>query len=263
MFTPKETQINTDSLHRCRTQVSEELLPLLSASTVQRVIPLGTPINWTEGRIAVVRSGCLSVEYNGRVVILLEEGDLLGPWMRSTSNLVVAAKGAACEITEYGERDLIRIISSREDLGRIWYRYVSEVSSAFFGLYGEISGADDMPTPRIKSFRPGEVILEQGQRDDDVYSIVEGAAEVVVDGIKVGTIGPDEIFGVIAALTGAPRSATVTAVKPVLTIVFDKNDFHAMLRSHPTLVIKMMEDMARVMRELNDRVVNISRGWTV
>lgn len=263
MFTPRETQIQTDTLHRARDLVVSEILPYLVTSKVKRVVPLGTPIFLPEGRIAHVRSGCLSLEFHGKTIIILEEGDLVGPWIGSLSQVEVAAKGAACEITEYGERDLLIMLSGREDLLLLWNDYLAATSAAFFSLYSEVAGEGDMPNPRMKNFRPGEVILKQGDRDDDVYSLIEGVAEVVVDGVKVGNIGPDEIFGVIAALTGAPRSASVVAVSPGLAMVFNRLEFHSMLRSHPTLVIKMMEDMARVMRELNDRLVSISKGWSV
>lgn len=253
MFTPRETHVNIDKFQYCRSKVVDLILPLVTGQ--RSVLPLGIPLTIPPGSIFFISSGCLSVEFKGRVILLLDEGDAVGPWICASSAIAIASKGAACELVECKESVLLNSLSGKEHLVALWCQYLAAVSATFLELYGEVAGEGEMPTPRIKSFKPGDVILKQGELDNDVYSLVEGSAEVVVDGVKVGTIGADEIFGMIAALTGSARSASVTANEPALAMVFNKNEFHSMLSSHPTLVIKMMEDMARVMRELNDQVV--------
>jgi CRP/FNR family transcriptional regulator, cyclic AMP receptor protein len=67
------------------------------------------------------------------------------------------------------------------------------------------------------AFGPGELVLDFGDTTDDVFLVAEGAVRVVVRtplGLEVilGDLGPGAVFGEMAAIDGAPRSANVTAL---------------------------------------------------
>jgi MFS family permease len=57
----------------------------------------------------------------------------------------------------------------------------------------------------------GTAVVLEGSSGDDFYVIVDGRAEVLVDGARVRELGPAECFGEIAALTGSRRTSTVRA----------------------------------------------------
>ncbi len=57
----------------------------------------------------------------------------------------------------------------------------------------------------------GEVVVAQGTAGDDVFVIVDGDAEVLVDDRRVAVMRPGECFGEIAALGGGVRTSTVRA----------------------------------------------------
>jgi MFS family permease len=58
---------------------------------------------------------------------------------------------------------------------------------------------------------PGTTVIEEGTRGDDFYVIVDGLADVSVDGERVWQLGNAECFGEIAGLTGSRRTSTVRA----------------------------------------------------
>jgi serine/threonine-protein kinase len=78
-----------------------------------------------------------------------------------------------------------------------------------------------------KVFPPGHVIVRQGDRADSAYIIVEGICEVVKTGagenLVVRRLGPGEVFGETAVLTGEPRTASVVAVDAVTVKVVTRD----------------------------------------
>lgn len=65
---------------------------------------------------------------------------------------------------------------------------------------------------------PDEVLFEQGDAGDVIYSVVSGRLRVERRGDRglrhLGDLGPGEILGELAILTDRPRSATVRAIEP-------------------------------------------------
>jgi serine/threonine-protein kinase len=72
-------------------------------------------------------------------------------------------------------------------------------------------------------FSPGSVIVQQGDPAEVAYIIVSGSCEVfkTTEGARslLRVLGPGDVFGETAILTGEPRSASVVAVDEVTTKV--------------------------------------------
>jgi CRP/FNR family transcriptional regulator, cyclic AMP receptor protein len=73
------------------------------------------------------------------------------------------------------------------------------------------------PAARWLSVGPGELVLDFGDTTDDVFFVAEGAVRVVVrtplgQEVILGDLGPGDVFGEMAAIDGAPRSANVAAL---------------------------------------------------
>jgi signal-transduction protein with cAMP-binding, CBS, and nucleotidyltransferase domain len=72
----------------------------------------------------------------------------------------------------------------------------------------------------------GEAVVEQWQISRDLYVVMNGAVAIFVGGDCVGTLGPGDFFGELAAIDwgagfGRTRSATVTATEPTRLLVLD------------------------------------------
>ena len=70
---------------------------------------------------------------------------------------------------------------------------------------------------RLEEYGPGQVVFEQGDQGDRLYIVKSGALEVLAsfsdgaDPVPVAYLGPGEVLGELALLTGSPRSASVRA----------------------------------------------------
>ena len=80
---------------------------------------------------------------------------------------------------------------------------------------------------------PGTELTDQGADGDAFYVILEGAADVFVDGERVNQLGPEDWFGELALLDGEPRSATVVATEETKVAVLGVRMFRTLLREFP------------------------------
>jgi voltage-gated potassium channel len=100
---------------------------------------------------------------------------------------------------------------------------------------------------RPENVPAGTAVIRQGDVADRLYFIVDGTCDVSQTAAAWGsaqhlrTMGPDELFGEIGLLTGAPRSATVTATTDADLLTLDGADFLALVGSGPGLTSRLLD----------------------
>ena len=96
-------------------------------------------------------------------------------------------------------------------------------------------------------YQAGEIIIRQGTRARNFYTILSGEVEVVrnEDGEEkpVATLGPGEYFGEMSLLRGVSHSASVRTLTPVDLLVMSGGDFMALATSSK----QIGDDVADVM----------------
>jgi CRP-like cAMP-binding protein len=78
--------------------------------------------------------------------------------------------------------------------------------------------------PPMRRLRPGQLLTEQGRRDDTLYLLFDGMLRVEIDGDPVAVVGPGAILGEQALLNDGTRSATLRALTPCRVAVVDRRD---------------------------------------
>jgi serine/threonine-protein kinase len=80
-----------------------------------------------------------------------------------------------------------------------------------------------------KQYRAGDAIVREGEKGDCAYIVLDGHCQAnrVVGGKTqmLRLLGPGEMFGETAVLTGSPRLATVTALVDTTVAVVDRSFF--------------------------------------
>lgn len=92
-----------------------------------------------------------------------------------------------------------------------------------------------------KVFKPGDIIMKQGDKGDCAYMIEEGLVEILVEKSDksahvVGTRGPGSLIGEMALVDSAPRTATVRAVENCKLLVLTQGDFSGRLEKADSIV---------------------------
>eukprot|EP01052_Picozoa_sp_SAG31_P059225 SAG31_NODE_18549_length_632_cov_1.003752_1_plen_100_part_01 len=71
----------------------------------------------------------------------------------------------------------------------------------------------------------GAVIIEQDAEGLSMFLLEKGTADVLIDGKKVHTFQPGDMFGEASMITGEKRSATVLAVTAVTCREIDRDSY--------------------------------------
>jgi MFS family permease len=79
---------------------------------------------------------------------------------------------------------------------------------------------------------PGTVIVREGDPGDRFYMLAEGTVGVTTHEQSLGELEAGAYFGEIALIRGVPRTATVTALMPVVLYALDRDDFLAAVTGH-------------------------------
>jgi CRP-like cAMP-binding protein len=104
-------------------------------------------------------------------------------------------------------------------------------------------------------FEPGQRFFARGDVADAAYVILQGTAEVSID----GPAGPDALVGEMGILAEQPRSATVTAESAVTALRIDRGVFLELLAQFPQISIALMRVLALRLEQTNQALAE-SRG---
>lgn len=98
----------------------------------------------------------------------------------------------------------------------------------------------------------GTSIIEQGGTDNDLFFIVVGDFEVVVNDHRVNVRGRGDQVGEMAAVAPAQaRAATVTAITEAVVLKVGEAAFSAVADRHPEVWRRMAQELARRLEQRN------------
>jgi CRP/FNR family transcriptional regulator, cyclic AMP receptor protein len=94
-------------------------------------------------------------------------------------------------------------------------------------------------------YQPGEIIFCEYEPGDAFYLIQEGTVQIskIMGDIEktVDVLQPGEIFGEMAILEEAPRSATAIAAEQVKCLEFNRENFEILMRGNPAIALKLLK----------------------
>ena len=208
----------------------------------------------------VVRNGALAARYQGKTVHYLEEGDILLPDIAGASDEDVSVfygSDAGAELDSYPALEFMHRVLSEAATTKLWTRLLITYAGLMLRITAANTHEESAATPGFEVYEPGDIIIRQGDRADYVFNMSSGVAEVLVDDVTVGRIGEGEIFGAMAALTHADRSATVRARTTCSVVKVPKEQFTELIKSNPATIHSLLIDMANSIVNLNEQLVGL------
>jgi len=94
----------------------------------------------------------------------------------------------------------------------------------------------------------GRVLTKQGRPGNSFYVILDGEAEVEIDGAKRGTLKEGDFFGEISMLDRGNATATVTTTKPSRLMVMSHSQFRDAVKASESILVKVLAVMGRRLR---------------
>ncbi len=106
---------------------------------------------------------------------------------------------------------------------------------------------------RALRFGTGQNILEAGSGGRSLYILLEGTLEVLTPPARfgrqrrIGRLEAGSLVGEVSFFDGAPRSAGVRALTPVVLAEMTLQDFERLADQHPGLARSLLLDLGRIL----------------
>lgn len=132
--------------------------------------------------------------------------------------------------------------------------------------------------PLTRSFAPGELIFQDGDRGTEMYVVRKGKVRIYKRAgetdMTLAVLSPGESFGEMAILEQAARSASAVAIEETELVVVEEHAFEHMLLDRPDIAVRLLKKLSARLRDANRqiqmltvhggaaRVVQILKMWT-
>jgi CRP/FNR family cyclic AMP-dependent transcriptional regulator len=107
------------------------------------------------------------------------------------------------------------------------------------------------PQVRTRTFKAGKTIFRADDPATELYVIQEGQVGIQAGNRLRDTLEGKSIFGEMALVDGAPRSATAVAITDVTLVPISEKQFLFLVSQTPFLALKVMRVLARRLRASN------------
>lgn len=109
--------------------------------------------------------------------------------------------------------------------------------------------------PEFIEIKRGATLFKEGDKGQHMYVLIEGAAEITINGIQFEQCKPGTFVGEMAVIDGSLRFATVTALSDCKFVTIDAKRFHFLVEESPGFAIDVMRVMAQRLQRCGERVV--------
>jgi CRP-like cAMP-binding protein len=118
---------------------------------------------------------------------------------------------------------------------------------------------------RYCSFKFGEIIINEGERDNCLYILISGKVNVFKSyrtkkEKRLRTLDSPAYFGEIALIDDLVRSATVVAMRDTRTLCLDKLNLDREIERNPMIAKKLLQMLNRRLLALEKTLVNATGG---
>lgn len=169
-----------------------------------------------------------------------------------TSNLVL---GQAISTTRRRQRGLSALGSLQKRQKRVFV--ISEQAFEALRNTSLFAGFNDEQlemVPKIgltHRFGAGDSVVRVGAQEahPGLWLVLEGVAQVEVEGEKIRDIEAGNHFGEMALLTGEPRSADVVAQSDLVAMEFTDRHLMALIGREPAVAVAMLAELATRLRD--------------
>jgi CRP-like cAMP-binding protein len=107
------------------------------------------------------------------------------------------------------------------------------------------------------TFQKGDIIFCEYEPGDSFYLIQSGRVQIVkiMDDIEktIDYLNPGEIFGEMAILDAAPRSASAIAADTVKALEFNRENFEVLMMGNPQIALRLLKLFAKRIYDQNRR----------
>jgi CRP-like cAMP-binding protein len=106
----------------------------------------------------------------------------------------------------------------------------------------------------VRTFKAGEIIFQEGDPAEEFYVIKSGTVEIRLGNRLLDTLDEHSIFGEMALIDTAPRSATAVAATDATIVPVGEKQFLFLVSRTPHFALNVMRVLARRLRTQNKAI---------
>src|SRR5581483_1986406 len=103
----------------------------------------------------------------------------------------------------------------------------------------------------VREYKSGEIIFKEGEHGAEIFVIQSGKVDIQLGNRLLGSLGDHDIFGEMALIDPAPRSATAIARSDVKVVPVGEKQFLFLVSRTPHFALNVMRTLARRLRSQN------------
>ncbi len=103
----------------------------------------------------------------------------------------------------------------------------------------------------VRSYKAGDIIFQQGDKAEELYVIQSGTVEIRLGNRLLDRLSDRSIFGEMALIDNAPRSASAVAATDVKLVPVGEKQFLFLVSRTPHFALNVMRALARRLRATN------------
>jgi len=103
----------------------------------------------------------------------------------------------------------------------------------------------------LRQFKAGDVIFKEGDAASELFVIADGEVEIRLGNRVLEKLPRYSIFGEMALIDTAPRSATAVAATDAKLVAVGEKQFLFLISNTPHFALNVMRVMARRLRTMN------------
>lgn len=115
----------------------------------------------------------------------------------------------------------------------------------------KILDRSEMPVSNVAA---GETIIGQGSAAKEMFLVRRGRVAIQINGETVEEVGQGGIFGEMALIDHAPRSASALAIEDSEVIPIDERLFIILVQDAPYFALDVMRVLTDRIRRMNERI---------
>lgn len=115
----------------------------------------------------------------------------------------------------------------------------------------------------VRRYRKNTIVLSKGEESDAMYVVVSGRLRVYLDDehgneLIIRLLGPGDVFGELAMLSGAPRSANVMTTEDCELSVISRLHFMECLAANSQIGFHIIRGLVQRIQEMTEEISTLA-----
>lgn len=101
----------------------------------------------------------------------------------------------------------------------------------------------------VKAYPKGTHIFQEGQMGEELYVVLDGGVSIEKNGMELATLGSGALFGEMAIMDKAPRSALAVSTDDTRLIEVGRSELFALMRKEKDIAVKLLWCFVQVLNQ--------------